>query len=164
MNCDDMRDSRGIESGATGLLKIIFPNKEPSEEEFYKYCVNPALEMRQRIRDELCKLDREYLPITMKSIYPDHFQRTHQLPSFADPEMVENFDPSMKIELDDVELEYDKNGNIFLPEEEQLTRIIVEPDLRELNERIERVELDLRKLIRGVIDEHPEKIRTRADT
>jgi len=29
-------------SGTTGLLKILFPDKDPSEEEFYKYCVNPA--------------------------------------------------------------------------------------------------------------------------
>ena len=151
-NCDDMRDSRGIESGATGLLKIIFPNKEPSEEEFYKYCVNPALEMRQRIRDELCKLDREYLPITMKSIYPDHFQRTHQLPSFADPEKVENFDPSKKIELDDVEFEYDNDGNIILPEEEQSSGTVVNPDLRELDERIERVELDLRESVASALN------------
>jgi hypothetical protein len=24
INCDDMRDSRGIEAGATGLLKILY--------------------------------------------------------------------------------------------------------------------------------------------
>ena len=158
VNCDDMRDSRGIESGATGLLKMIFPNKEPSEEDFYRYCVNPALEMRQRIRDELCKLDREYSPITMKSIYPDHFQRTHKLPSFADPEKVENFDPSKKIELDELEMDYDEDGNIILPEEEQLIRTIVNPDLRELDERIERVELGLRELVHGVVGDDPNKI------
>jgi len=158
INCDDMRDSRGIEAGATGLLKVLFPNKEPSEEEFYRYCVNPALEMRQRVRDELSKLDREYTPLTMQSRYPDHFQRNHRLPSFVDPEKVEKFDPSKKIELDDIEIEYDKNGNVILPEEEQLTEKIVNPELRELDRRIERVELDLRKFIHNVIDEDPTKI------
>ncbi len=84
-NCDDMRDSKSIEAGATGLLKIIFPDKAPSDEEFYKYCVNPALELRQRVRDELCKLDREYAPVTFKSKIPDSFQRGHRLVSYVDP-------------------------------------------------------------------------------
>lgn len=85
-NADDMRDSKAIEAGATGLLKIIFPDKDPSEEEFYRYCVNPALELRQRVRDELCKLDREYVPTTFFSKYPDRFQQTHRTPVFVDPE------------------------------------------------------------------------------
>lgn len=78
-NCGDMRDSKAVEAGVTGLLKILFPDKAPTEEEFYQYCVNPALELRQRVRDELCKLDREYAPVTFQSKYPDDFQRTHRL-------------------------------------------------------------------------------------
>ena len=77
-NCDDMRDRRSVEAGATGLMKIIFPDKNPAEEEFYRYCVNPALEMRQRVRDELCKMDREYIPTTFLSQYPDEFQKIHR--------------------------------------------------------------------------------------
>lgn len=89
-NCDDMRDSRAIEAGATGLMKILFPDKEPSEEEFYTYCVNPALELRQRVRDELCKMDREYTPITMRSRYPDYFQRFHNEPTYVDPTQLDS--------------------------------------------------------------------------
>lgn len=88
-NSDDMRDSKAIEAGVTGLLKIIFPDKKPSEEEFYKYCVNPALEMRQRVRDELCKLDREYVPVTFKSKLPDDFQRNHRLVRFVAEQEIE---------------------------------------------------------------------------
>jgi len=94
-NCEDMRDSKGIEAGATGLLKILFPDKDPSEEEFYKYCVNPALEMRQRVHDELCKLDREYDAVTFKSKYPDDFQRNHPVVHFVtdkDIESIEDLD------------------------------------------------------------------------
>lgn len=87
-NCDDMRDSKAVEAGATGLLKILFPDQDPSEEEFYRYCVNPALELRQRVRDELCKLDREYVPVTFSSKFPDDFQRGHRLVSYADPNSV----------------------------------------------------------------------------
>jgi len=88
-NADDLRDSRAIEAGATGFMKILFPDKEPSEEDFYEYCVNPALEMRQRIRDELCKLDREYTPITMYSKYPDNFQVTHKKAQYIDTEDID---------------------------------------------------------------------------
>ncbi len=96
INCDDMRDSRGIEAGATGMLKILFPDKLPSEEDFYRYCVNPALEMRQRVRDELCKLDREYEPLSMRSQYPDEFQLTHRRVEFVDPSKI---DPNLLSKL-----------------------------------------------------------------
>lgn len=84
IDCDDMRDSKAIEAAASGLMKVIFPDKEPEEDEFYKYCVNPAIELRQRVRDELCKMDREYLPSTIKSKYPDKFQLNHRKPVFYD--------------------------------------------------------------------------------
>jgi ATP-dependent Lon protease len=87
-NCDDMRDSKAVEAGATGLLKILFPDQDPSEEEFYRYCANPALELRQRIRDELCKLDREYVPVTFTSKIPDDFQQGHRLVSYSDPNSI----------------------------------------------------------------------------
>jgi ATP-dependent Lon protease len=86
IDCDDMRDSKAVEAGAAGLLKILFPDKDPSEDDFYYYCVNPALELRQRIRDELCILDREYLPIMFKSKYPDAFQLGHHIPAFVSEE------------------------------------------------------------------------------
>ena len=88
-NCDDMRDSRAVEAGASAMLKILFPDMQPTEEDFYRFCVNPALEMRQRVRDELCKLDREYEPISMRSKHPDQFQQTHRKPQFVDPSAIE---------------------------------------------------------------------------
>lgn len=84
INSDDMRDSRAIEAGASGLLKILFPDKQPSEGDFYRYCVNPALEMRQRVRDELCKLDREYTPLSIRSALPDDFQHHHRKAKFVE--------------------------------------------------------------------------------
>ena len=97
-NADDMRDNKAIEAGATGLLKILFPDKDPSDEEFYRYCVNPALELRQRVRDELCKMDREYAPTSFLSKFPDNFQQTHQMPVFIDPD---KFDLSGPAEIEE---------------------------------------------------------------
>jgi ATP-dependent Lon protease len=114
LNCDDMRDSRGIEAGATGLLKLLFPDKQPSEPDFYKYCVNPALEMRQRVRDELTKLDREYQAISMKSKYPDEFQKTHRAVSFVAADIdTESF------KFNDEKLDEEVNLLEFFAEDEQ---------------------------------------------
>ena len=75
--CDDMRDNKAIARLAEGFLKLLFPDLAPTEEEFIAYCVNPAVRMRQQIRDELAKLDQEYIWITIKSQLPDEFQLSH---------------------------------------------------------------------------------------
>ena len=59
-NCNDMRDKKAITRLAAAYLKLIFPNLELSREEFNRYCVQPSVELRQRVRDELHKMDREY--------------------------------------------------------------------------------------------------------
>lgn len=63
INCNDLRDRKAITRLATGYLKTLFPNMQPSEEEFRDHCVKPAVELRQRIRDELHKLDPEYAAV-----------------------------------------------------------------------------------------------------
>jgi len=95
-DCDDMRDAKAIEAGASGFLKILFPDLNPTEKEFYTYCVNPAIELRQRIRDELCKLDREYEPKTIKSKHPDDFQNSHVLPVYYEIDENKNKIESVK--------------------------------------------------------------------
>lgn len=64
-NCDDMRDYKAVHRLATGYLKILFPDMNVTKEEFIKYCVKPAVEMRQRVRDELHKMDKEFKNIQM---------------------------------------------------------------------------------------------------
>ncbi len=59
-HCEDMRDNKAIARIAEGYLKILFPDLRLKAEEFVEYCVNPAVRMRQQIRDELSKLDQEY--------------------------------------------------------------------------------------------------------
>jgi ATP-dependent Lon protease len=76
-NCEDMRDNKAIARVAEGFLKLLFPDLMVTEEEFVEYCVNPAVRMRQQIRDELAKLDPEFKWVTIRSPKPDEFQLTH---------------------------------------------------------------------------------------
>lgn len=75
--CEDMRDNKAIARLAEGFLKLLFPDLQVSEEGFIEYCVNPAVRMRQQIRDELAKLDQEYQWVTIRSERPDEFQVSH---------------------------------------------------------------------------------------
>jgi ATP-dependent Lon protease len=59
-NCQDLRDRKAITRLATGFMKLLFPSLEPTHEDFVNYCVRPAVELRQRVRDELHKMDPEY--------------------------------------------------------------------------------------------------------
>ncbi len=77
MQCDDMRDNKAIRRLAEGYLKLIFPDLNVSQDEFISYCVNPAVRMRQQIRDELSKIDQEYKWVTIRSKMPDEFQLLH---------------------------------------------------------------------------------------
>jgi len=60
----DTRDVEAIKRLATGFLKLLFPYvnspKDISKEEFEKYCLLPAMEMRGFIRKQLHLMDREY--------------------------------------------------------------------------------------------------------
>jgi len=57
---DDLRDVRAIERLAAAYLKLLFPNLMPREEGFYEYCLKPAIDLRQRVRDQLSQMDAEY--------------------------------------------------------------------------------------------------------
>jgi len=57
---DDLRDVRAIQRLAAGYLKLLFPNLKPTADEFYEYCLQPAISLRQRIRDQLSQMDAEY--------------------------------------------------------------------------------------------------------
>jgi len=75
--CEDMRDNKAIARMAEGYLKLLFPDLCLTEEEFIEFCVNPAVRMRQQIRDELSKLDQEYKWVSIRSERPDEFQISH---------------------------------------------------------------------------------------
>jgi ATP-dependent Lon protease len=90
---DDMRDRKAISRLTEGFLKLLFPDLNLTDEAFVAYCVNPAVRMRQQIRDELAKMDPEFRWVTIRSARPDGFQDSHleERPS-PEPE-AEQLDP-----------------------------------------------------------------------
>ncbi|MEW5819217.1 MAG: BREX system Lon protease-like protein BrxL [Cyanobacteriota bacterium] len=63
-----IRDRNNILKSASGFLKLLFPDLIVSDDEFYHYCVKPALTLRQNIRDQLWFKDDEFrnLPKDLK--------------------------------------------------------------------------------------------------
>jgi len=62
---DDMRDKKAIERIASGYLKLLFPDLKLDNEQLYKYCGLPAIQLRQRVRDQLSKMDPEYKVVSI---------------------------------------------------------------------------------------------------
>jgi ATP-dependent Lon protease len=106
LECDDMRDTKAISRIAEGYLKLLFPDLNVSEEEFIEFCVNPAVRMRQQVRDELAKLDREYHWVTIKSTIPDEFQLTHPEEK-PDPEEIEGEVDPLSVDRKPIETSID---------------------------------------------------------
>lgn len=91
--CEDMRDNKAVARIAEGFLKLLFPDLVVSDEDFVDYCVNPAVRMRQQVRDELAKLDPEFAWVTIRSERPDESQEVHPSEKPADPGQAVAVDP-----------------------------------------------------------------------
>lgn len=55
-----IRDENAIISNTSGLLKILYPDFRVTRDAFNNYCLKPAVEMRQLVRDQLWQLDEEF--------------------------------------------------------------------------------------------------------
>lgn len=62
ITCKNMtiRDETAIIANASGLLKILYPDLRVSRDAFHNFCVLPAIEMRQIVRNQLWQLDEEF--------------------------------------------------------------------------------------------------------
>jgi ATP-dependent Lon protease len=57
----DLRDKKAIMKMASGFLKLLFPNlTSVTDADFIKHCLEPAIALRQRVRDQLHYLDPEF--------------------------------------------------------------------------------------------------------
>lgn len=54
------RNEESVRALASGFMKLLFPHGEMTDAEFFKYCVKPAVKLRQGIWDQLYTLDAEY--------------------------------------------------------------------------------------------------------
>ena len=69
VNSDSIRDKNAIWRLSGGLLKLLFPDLNVTQEELYEFCLKPALNLRQRIRHQLALLDPEYKDINITINY-----------------------------------------------------------------------------------------------
>ena len=71
----DQRDLTAIKRLCTAFMKLIFPNATRKEdiapEDFIKYCLNPAKEMRSVIKKQLCIIDPKEFNVPGKKDIPD---------------------------------------------------------------------------------------------
>ena len=71
----DQRDLTAIKRLCTAFMKLIFPNaaskNDISSEDFVKYCLEPAKEMRRVIKKQLCIVDPKEFNVSGKKDIPD---------------------------------------------------------------------------------------------
>lgn len=54
------RNEEAIRAISSGLLKILFPHGEVEPPDFYRFCIRPAIHLRQLIWNQLYAMDAEY--------------------------------------------------------------------------------------------------------
>jgi ATP-dependent Lon protease len=54
------RNHSAVQSIATGMMKILFPHGEVTDGQFERYCLAPAIQLRQLVWDQLFRLDPEF--------------------------------------------------------------------------------------------------------
>ena len=68
----DKRHLTAIKRLCTAFMKLLFPQvqspEDISRDDFEKYCLNPAMEMRGAIYKQLCILDRKEYDVPTKRI------------------------------------------------------------------------------------------------
>ncbi|NJK99757.1 MAG: BREX system Lon protease-like protein BrxL [Spirulinaceae cyanobacterium SM2_1_0] len=59
----NIRDQNAILKSAAGFLKLLYPHLELTLADYQRDCLQPAVEMRQAIRNSLYHLDEEFKPL-----------------------------------------------------------------------------------------------------
>jgi ATP-dependent Lon protease len=54
------RNEEALQSIASGMMKLLFPHGEVTDEEFCRHCLAPAKKLRQLVWDQMRQLDGEY--------------------------------------------------------------------------------------------------------
>jgi predicted ATP-dependent Lon-type protease len=72
----DRRDLNAIERLSAALLTLYFPDLRVTREEFEELCLQPAIALRQRIREQLAEVDPGSFagkPIARAVVRPETF-------------------------------------------------------------------------------------------
>ena len=93
------RDKDGINKTFSGLMKILFPQGDATDEELEKV-LRLALEGRKRVKDQLMRIDTTYAPV--KFNYIDNSDKQSQVSTLEELEFPKFF--KSEIEVDDGEL------------------------------------------------------------
>ena len=62
-NCDGnttIRDQQAIQKSASGFLKILYPHLDLTLMDYQRDCLEPAIRLRQIVREQMYYLDDEY--------------------------------------------------------------------------------------------------------
>lgn len=54
---NNLRNNRAIKRLAAGYMRLFFPDLNPDPDEFEKYCLEPAINLRRRVCDQLKMID-----------------------------------------------------------------------------------------------------------
>lgn len=65
LGTQDIRDEKAVQRVASAFFKLLFPHGEATDDELMHYCVDPAIEYRQYVRDQLTLRDEEFPPVVL---------------------------------------------------------------------------------------------------
>jgi ATP-dependent Lon protease len=96
---DDLeRNNKPVRALASGLMKLLFPHGECSDEELYRYCVLPAVRMRQLVWHQLYTLDGEFRQYSPELRYQVVYCADRVPDSVADSRLASDPSPSAAVE------------------------------------------------------------------
>lgn len=65
LGTQDIRDEKAVQRVATAFFKLLFPHGEATDDELMHFCIEPAIDYRQYVRDQLTLRDEEFPPFKL---------------------------------------------------------------------------------------------------
>lgn len=92
------RDRDGIQKTMSGLLKLIFPNADATEEET-RWLLDFAIEGRKRVKDQIMRFDSTYAKPRFK--YTNSQGTVYQVQTLEEKEYPEYYDLELQVDSDE---------------------------------------------------------------
>ena len=93
----DLRDKKAIMKMASGFLKLLFPNLTfITDADFINHCLEPAIALRQRVRDQLHYLDPEFKNYIINVVDQNSSNQNHEKVLIEESDEIET-KPKMEI-------------------------------------------------------------------